>query len=152
MMLQAAGWVAPTVAVSLGVLALVSVTVLVVLLLGARKAARGSEALAAELASIRRELEPAVRGVREAAEAGRTLAGRLEEEVHAVIHTSQRIRHDVERGVRRARHRLSDLDALAEVVQGEIEETALDVAATLRTVRRGKGMIGRIRRLIRGRR
>ena len=42
--------------------------------------------------------------------------------------------------------RLEDLDALYEVVHEEVEETALDVAARVRSVRNGAGMVGRIRR------
>ena len=34
------------------------------------------------------------------------------------------------------------------VVHGEVEDAALDVAAALRTVRRGNGMLGRVRRLL----
>ena len=49
--------------------------------------------------------------------------------------------------------RLADLDALYEVVHEEVEETALDVAARVRSVRNGAGMVSRIRRwLVRGRR
>jgi hypothetical protein len=40
-----------------------------------------------------------------------------------------------------AEARLADLDALFEVVQEEVEAAALDVAATLRTVRRGLGLL-----------
>jgi methyl-accepting chemotaxis protein len=147
-----AGWVGPTMALALVVIALVSVCSLGLAVLALKKAADGSQAVARELAALRAELEPTVRDVRAMAESGRALAGRLQDEVREVVRTSQRVRHDVERGLRRARRRLADLDALAEVVQSEVEDTALDVAATLRTLRRGKGVIGRIRRLLRGRR
>ncbi len=40
-----------------------------------------------------------------------------------------------------AEARLADLDALFEVVQEEVETTALDVAATLRNVRRGLSLL-----------
>jgi hypothetical protein len=76
------------------------------------------------------------------------LASRLNVEAHEVIRTSSEIRHDVRRGVDRVRERLEDLDALAEVMQEELEETALDVAARVRSVRTGAGVIGRIRRLL----
>jgi hypothetical protein len=45
-------------------------------------------------------------------------------------------------------NRLADLDSLYSVVHDEVEDTALDVAAALRTVRRGNGMLGRVRRLL----
>jgi hypothetical protein len=54
--------------------------------------------------------------------------------------------------VRQVRHRLAELDALYEVVHDEVEDTALHVAATLRSVRGGAGALARIRRLlVRGR-
>ena len=55
-------------------------------------------------------------------------------------------RNDLEIGVRKVKRKLSDLDALYEVVHEEVEDTALDVAAGLRSVRNGAGMVGRIRR------
>jgi methyl-accepting chemotaxis protein len=82
------------------------------------------------------------------AEEAKGLASRLNVEANEVIRTSSEIRHDVRRGVERVRERLEDLDALAEVMQEELEETALDVAARVRTVRTGAGIIGRIRRLL----
>lgn len=146
------GWVGPTVALSLVAMAAAFALMAVVILKSARKAEERSEALARDLHEIREQIEPTLMALREAARAGQGLAGKLEEEVREIIRTSQRIRHDLDRGVRRAKRRLRDFDALAEVVQDEIEDTALDVAATLRTLRRGKGVIGRIRRLIRGKR
>jgi hypothetical protein len=48
---------------------------------------------------------------------------------------------------------LADLDALYEVVHEEVEDTALDVAARVRSLRNGAGMVGRLRRwLVRARR
>ena len=41
------------------------------------------------------------------------------------------------RAADKAEERLTDLDALAEVMQEEIQETALDAAAALQNVRRG---------------
>jgi hypothetical protein len=43
---------------------------------------------------------------------------------------------------------MEDLDALAEVMQEELEDTALDVASRVRSIRTGAGVIGRIRRLL----
>jgi hypothetical protein len=82
------------------------------------------------------------------AKEGRDLATRMQQEVEALISTSQRIRVDVDRGMKRAKRRLSDFDALAEVVQEEVEETALDVAARVRSFRTGTSVIGRLRRLL----
>ena len=46
------------------------------------------------------------------------------------------------------RSKLADLETLYDVVHDEVEDAALDVAAALRSVRRGNGMLGRVRRLL----
>lgn len=142
-------WVGPTAALSLVVIALSFLGIAAAVLLVLRSAVRGLHKLSDELAELRGELGPAIRSLREVADEGRDLTRHVREEVRAVIASSQRIRHDVDRGVRRARRRLEDLDALAEVVQEEIEDTALEVTAALRGVRRGAGMVHRLRRLVR---
>lgn len=146
------GWIGPTVAISLVLIALAFVSMAVVIALVGREAAQALHKLSQELGDLRVEVEPTLRGVREMAEEGRGLATKLQAEVTDVIRTSQRVRHDVERGVGQARRRLADLDALAEVMQEELEDTALDVAARLRGVRSGLGVVSRVRRLLHRRR
>ena len=131
---QPAAWVGPTMAISLAVVALsFAVIAIMAAVIGSRTLRAG-------------------RRIEEAADATRGLAVKVQDEVTELVRTSQRLRFEVDRGVRRAKRRLQDLDAVAEVVQEEIEETALDVAATLRTVRVGRGVLGRITRLLRKRR
>ncbi|MEK6597017.1 MAG: hypothetical protein AABY91_01690 [Gemmatimonadota bacterium] len=131
---QPAAWVGPTMALSLAVVALsFAVIAIMAAVIGSRTLRAG-------------------RRIEEAADATRGLAVKVQDEVTELVRTSQRLRFEVDRGVRRAKRRLQDLDAVAEVVQEEIEETALDVAATLRTVRVGRGVLGRITRLLRKRR
>ena len=69
-------------------------------------------------------------------------------EAGAFAQTSRRVRRKLVRGVDRVEHKLEDLETLYDVVHGEVEDTALDVAATLRSVRRGNGMLGRVRRVL----
>jgi hypothetical protein len=52
------------------------------------------------------------------------------------------------RGADRIQTRLADLETLYDVVHEEVEETALDVASALRTVRTGSGVVARLRRLL----
>jgi uncharacterized protein YoxC len=129
-MLLEAAWVGPAMAISLVVIALSFLAIALGALLAGREAAR------------------TLRGLREAVSGGKGLARKLEQEVDALIQTSQRLRHDLNRGVKRAKRRLSDFDALAEVMQEELEDTALDVASKLRGLRSGLGVIGRLRRLL----
>jgi hypothetical protein len=69
-------------------------------------------------------------------------------EVGAFAHTSQRLRRKVIKGVDRVEGKLTDLETLYDLVHDEVEDTALDVAAALRSARRGNGMLGRVRRLL----
>jgi uncharacterized protein YoxC len=148
-----AGWVGPVGAISLVVIALAFVVIAAAVALMGKGVAEAVKALQKEIAELRVELDPTLRGLREAAGDGRALVAKLQHEVEAVIQTSQRVRVDVDRGLHRAKRRLADLDALAEVMQEEVEETALDVASRVRSFRTGTSVIGRLRRLfLRGRR
>ena len=69
-------------------------------------------------------------------------------EAGAFAETSRRVRRKVVRGIDRVEERLADLETLYDVVHDEVEDTALDVAAALRSARQGNGMIGRVRRLL----
>jgi hypothetical protein len=50
--------------------------------------------------------------------------------------------------VDRVEVKLQDLETLYDVVHDEVEGAALDMAAALRSVRRGNGMLGRVRRML----
>jgi uncharacterized protein YoxC len=129
-------WVGPTAAISLLVIALSFVAIAVATALVARKASTEIGELSEELGKLRAEL-----------------SGDVRSEVEKYLEVSKALRHDLERGVRRVKHKLADLDALYEVVHEEVEDTALDVAAKLSAVRDGAGMVSRIRRwMVRGRR
>jgi H2-forming N5,N10-methylenetetrahydromethanopterin dehydrogenase-like enzyme len=67
----------------------------------------------------------------------RHLVGSIRGEADALVGASRDIRLRIVRAADAAEERLADLDALAEVVQEEVEDTALAAAATLRNVRRG---------------
>ena len=67
----------------------------------------------------------------------RQLIGSIKIEADALVGTSRNVRHRIIKAVDAAEERLTALDALTEVMQEELEETALDAAATLQNVRRG---------------
>ena len=139
-------WIGPTVAISLVVIALAFAAIGVAVTLLARTAIR-------ELRELREEVAPAISAVRRITDAGADLSGDIKQEVQEYLATSRAVRRDLERGVYEVKSRLADLDALYEVVHEEVEDTALDVAARVRAVRNGAGMVSRIRRwLVRGRR
>lgn len=147
------GWVGPTAALSLLVIAICFLVIPVVVLVVGRKAADVASGLRKEITELRGELGPAIQSVNRVANKVEGISDQVSGEIHDLVETSRRTRYDFERGLERAKARLEDLDALAEVMQEEVEETALDAAAALRSVRTAGGAIGLIRRLlVRGRR
>jgi len=144
-----AAWVGPTMAISLVFIALSFIVIAVIAVVVGREAAQALDTLSKELSELRSEVQPTLQGVRAMAEEGKGLAAKLNVEAHEIIRTSSEIRHDVRRGVDRVRERLEDLDALAEVMQEELEDTALDVAAKVRGVRSSLSIVGRLRRILR---
>ena len=129
-------WVGVVSALSLAIIALAAVVVAVASVasaLGIRKFTRALEQLAG----------PAISDVRH-------LIGTIKGEADALVGTSRDVRLRIVRAADAAEHRLSDLDALVEVVQEEMEETALDAAATLRNVRRGLSLWQWGRKVLKG--
>ena len=98
-------------------------------------------------------------GVRAAVKALKTFAGpaisdvrllisNIKTEADALVGTSRDIRHRIVSAADAAEERLTALDSLAEVMQEELEETAIDAAATMRDVRRGLSMWNWSRKLL----
>ena len=116
-------WVGVVSALSLAIIALAA-------LVGAIAIIAGALAVRAAVKGIRHLAGPAISDVRQ-------LIGSIKIEADALIGTSRDVRHRIVKAADAAEDRLTDLDALAEVMQSELEDTALDAAATMRDVRRG---------------
>jgi len=80
----------------------------------------------------------------------RQMIGAIKGEAEALVGTSREIRERIVSAADAAERRLSDLDALVEVVQDEVEDTVLDAAATLRNVRRGLSLWQWGRKVLKG--
>jgi len=80
----------------------------------------------------------------------RQMIGTIKGEAEALVGTSREIRERIVSAADAAERRLSDLDALVEVVQDEVEDTVLDAAATLRNVRRGLSLWQWGRKVLKG--
>ncbi len=120
-------WVAVVTGVSLAILALSAIVIAlaaVIAALGVRTFLRVLNDLAG----------PAVGDVRQ-------LVGSIRTEAESLVGTSRELRGRIVAAADAAQARLADLDALFEVVQEEVETTVLDVAATVRTVRRGISLL-----------
>lgn len=141
-------WVGPTVAISLAVLALsflgIAITVAVI---GFRL---GGQARRVGLLvdGLQGDLGRTLKAVRRLTDQAQDILVLVRHEAGAYAQTGRRLRRQVTRGADRIQEKLADLEALYDVVHEEVEGTALDVAATLRSVRSGNGMLGRVRRLV----
>src|SRR5438874_11772627 len=131
-------WVAVVAGVSLAVLALSAIAIAV----SSVAAALGVRAF---LRVLRDLAGPAVGDVRQ-------LVGTIRSEAESLVGTSRELRERIVKAADAAETRLADLDALFEVVQEEVETTTLDVAATLRNVRRGLSVLEWGRRAVKRRR
>ncbi len=130
------GWVGPTVAISLIVIAL-SFMVMGGVVLVAALVIRGKvRALQAQLVKV--------------SDDAKSVTARLKGELNGYVELSTEAREKVRVAIDTVEMRLSDLDALIEVLQAEAEDTALDAAAFLRTVRGSRRMLGAAFRRRRG--
>jgi uncharacterized protein YoxC len=131
-------WVAVVTALSLAVVAIAAIVIAV----SSVVAALG---LRAFLRVLRELATPAVGDVRQ-------LVASIRTEAESLVGTSRALRERIVRAADAAETRLADLDALFEVVQAEVESTVLDVAATVRLVRRGLSLLDWGRRTLKRRR
>jgi len=150
-LLQAAAtpaWVGPTVAISLAVIALSVLGMAIVVGRSVLKLVAHRKRIAAVFDTLQEDAQQAIVAARRLTEQAQDLMVLVRHEAGAFAETSRRVRRKVVRGIDRVEERLADLETLYDVVHDEVEDTALDVAAALRSARQGNGMIGRVRRLL----
>lgn len=140
------------VVILVGVIA-VSTTLLAIVAISAAIHVRDVEARLDEaLKTVQEHAPPLLRAARGASEDLQKIAGRLRDEGHAVTDLSSDLRKRILRAADGLEARLDDLDSLFTVVYDEVEDTVLDVTAGLRTLRRGRSVVGRMRRALFSRR
>ena len=103
-------------------------------------------------ASLDHDIRPTLQTVRKLTDDASSVVGTVRTEIGAIVKTSRGLRQRVDKTVDSVEERLQDLDALLDVVLTEVEDTALDVAAALRTARRGGSILRRVKRALLGRR
>jgi hypothetical protein len=141
-------WVGPTVAISLVVIAVAILAGAVVVAVGALRISGETRKLSTMIQGYQEDIGQGLAGMRRLADQGQDLLVLLRQEVGSFTQASRRIRRKLVRGVDRVEAKLADLETLYDLVHDEVEDTALDVAAALRTSRQGNGMLGRVRRLL----
>jgi hypothetical protein len=150
-LLQAAAppqWIGPTMAISLVIIAVCVLGITLTAAVASLRLSREVRKLTAVVDGLQDDAAQALRAARRLTEQGQDLMVLVRHEAGAFAQTSRRVRRKVVRGVDRVEEKLADLETLYDLVHGEVEDAALDLAATLRSVRRGNGMLGRVRRLL----
>lgn len=142
------GWVGPTMAISLAVVALCFLVIAIGVLATLSRIRGQVKRVGSMIVPMQEDVKSTIKSVRHLAEQAQDLLVTVRHEAGAFAQTSRRVRRKLVRGMDRIEERLEDLDALYGVVHEEVEDTALDVAASLRSIRQGDGMIGRVRRLL----
>lgn len=135
------GWVGPTIAIALVVIAASILLIAFASAMAARQAAQEMHQLAQVMESLRSDIAPALGAVAAVSHEGQRLAGLIGNEAEELVKSSKALREGL-------RTRIQNLEAIYEVLEEEVEETALDLAVTLRSVRSGAGWFGRLRRLL----
>jgi uncharacterized protein YoxC len=141
-------WVGPTVAISLAVLALSFLGMGIAVAVAALKLAKQAAKVGTLVDGLQDDIARTLKGVRNLSEQAQDVMVVVRHEAGAFAQTSRRLRRKMVRGADQIEAKLRDLETLYDVVHDEVESTALDVAATLRSVRKSTGMIGRVRRIL----
>lgn len=145
MLLGVTGWDALT-AISVAIIAVMFVVLAIAALISLRDVGRVARRLEVFTAALERDGPAMLDGAR-------SVVGNLREEVSQIVATSREVRERIKGTAGSLEERVRDFEAVLDVLQDEVEETALDVAAALRATRRGTSLLSAMKRaLFRGRR
>ncbi len=145
------GWAAQVTAISTAIIALavLAAGVMVVMVLNEFRSLKKTFERVAVL--LERDARPTLDSARRLVDDAQHVFQSVRRETEDIVHSSKEVRERVERLMHKTEERLQDLDALIDVVQVEVEETALDIAAALRTTRRGASVFRTMKRTFLGR-
>ena len=143
-----AGWVGPTMAISLAVLAIAFLGLAIAIGVVALKLAAQVRKVGTLVDGLQDDVARTLKSVRGLTEQGQDVMVLVRHEAGAFAQTARRMRRKAVRAADRIEVKMEELEALYDVVHDEVEGAALDMAGALRAVRRGNGMLGRVRRLL----
>jgi uncharacterized protein YoxC len=141
-------WVGPTVAISLALLALSFLGMGIAVAIAAFRVAGQVKKVGTVVDGLQDDITRTLRAVHNLTEQAEEVMVLVRHEAGAFAQTGRRLRRKAVRAVDRIETKLEDLETLYDVVHDEIEGGALDLAAALRSLRRGNGMLGRVRRML----
>ena len=141
-------WVGPTMAISLAIIAFsFAVIGFVVALLGLALW-RQLKDLRGQMAGVQDDLQRTMKSVRKGAKDIRGVTALVHDQVAAFAGTGEELREKVLDAADHVQVRLQDLEALYDVMYDEVADTALDVAAGVRTFKKNP-ILRTVRRFLR---
>lgn len=141
------GWPLVVIAIATSVMALCIIVLPVGMLVALRHLGKLAERLTRLLESLDRDARPALESVKRTADETSRVALTIREEVQALSGTSRDVRERIQRTAASLEERFVEFDTLLDILHDEVEDTVLDVAAVLRTTRRGTGLLRGFRRV-----
>jgi len=135
-------------AISLAVLALAFMGMAIAVGVAALKLAGQVRKVGNLVDGLQDDVARTLKSVRSLTEQGQDVMVLVRHEAGAFAQTARRLRRKTVRAADRIEVKMEELETLYDVVHDEVEGAALDMAAALRSVRRGNGMLGRVRRLL----
>jgi hypothetical protein len=141
-------WVGPTMAISLAVIALSFLGIALAVAIVVLRLSGQARKIGALVDGLQDDVARTLKTVRHLTEQGQDIMVLVRHETGAFAQTARRLRRKTVRAVDRIEMKLQELETLYDVVHDEVEGAALDVATALRSLRRGNGMLGRVRRIL----
>ncbi|MFL5476124.1 MAG: hypothetical protein ACJ8A6_10575 [Gemmatimonadales bacterium] len=141
-------WVGPVAAISLAVLAFSFLGLAVAVVVAVFKVAGQVRKVSTLVDGLQDDVARTLKSLRRLTEQGQDLMVLVRHEAGAFAQTARGLRRKTVRAADRIEVKLEELETLYDVVHDEVEGAALDAAAALRSVRRGNGMLGRVRRFL----
>jgi len=145
------GWAETVTAISTAIIALAVIATGVAVMFTLKQFRSLQAGIERTIELLERDARPTLDSARRLIDDAQHVVGSVRTEADGIVHSSKDVRKRVEALMERTEERLKDLDALIDVVQYEVEETALDVAAALRTTRRGASVFRTMKRAFVGR-
>jgi len=130
------GWVGPTVAISLVVIAGSFLIIAGAVLFGALAVTRQAKRMRAQMGTLEEDARRAVRSARRAARNVSEASQVIKEEAYHFARTGKKVRGRIDDVTELVHQRVDEMDALYEVVADEVEDAAVGMASSVRSLRR----------------
>ncbi|MGD8726518.1 MAG: DUF948 domain-containing protein [Gemmatimonadales bacterium] len=143
-------WAEVVTAISTAIIAIFFVAMLIMALSFVKDLRQLVRSAQRTMDTLERDARPALLAAKSVTEDASKIVASFRDEAGDVAESVRDVRERFEVVIDRTEERLHDLDALIDVLHYEVEETALDIAAALRTTRRGATVVRAMKRAFLG--